>query len=208
VVSHADIDHYNAVPGLLERFRVGTVYVSPVMFAGFGEAATDGPRLLHEALRKAGVPIREIWAGDTFHIAPELSALVVHPPRTGVTGSDNANSVTLAVEYRGRRLFLPGDLESPGLDDVMSELPYDCDLLLAPHHGSRQSDPPGLAAWSQPEWVVISGSGGEEVDPVVATYRRTGAVVLQTPRHGTVRVSLRPEQVDVSTWRKFAGDLP
>ena len=35
VISHADVDHYNAVPGLLERFRVGTVYVSPVMFDGF-----------------------------------------------------------------------------------------------------------------------------------------------------------------------------
>ena len=29
VLSHADTDHYNAVPELLERFSVGTVYVSP-----------------------------------------------------------------------------------------------------------------------------------------------------------------------------------
>ena len=32
VLSHADIDHYNAVPGLLERFPVGVVYISPMMF--------------------------------------------------------------------------------------------------------------------------------------------------------------------------------
>jgi competence protein ComEC len=32
VISHADADHYNALPELLERFSVGVVYVSPVMF--------------------------------------------------------------------------------------------------------------------------------------------------------------------------------
>jgi competence protein ComEC len=209
VVSHADIDHYNAVPGLLERFRVGAVFVSPVTFDGIGEAATGGgPQVLRNAIRDAGVPIREIWAGDTLHLAGGVSALVLHPSRTGVIGSDNANSVTLAVEYRGRRLLLTGDLESPGLDDVMAELPYDCDVLLAPHHGSRHSDPPGLAAWSRPELVVISGAGGGEVEPVVATYLRTGAVVLETHRQGTVRVSLGPEPVRFSTWRNVRGELP
>ncbi|MBW3598807.1 MAG: ComEC/Rec2 family competence protein, partial [Planctomycetes bacterium] len=32
VLSHADADHYNALPELLERFSVGVVYVSPLMF--------------------------------------------------------------------------------------------------------------------------------------------------------------------------------
>ena len=41
ILSHADIDHYNAVPGLLERFRVGTVYVSPVMFDTIGDPETS-----------------------------------------------------------------------------------------------------------------------------------------------------------------------
>ena len=29
--------------------------------------------------------------------------------------SDNANSIVLLVEFQGRRILLPGDLESPGL---------------------------------------------------------------------------------------------
>ena len=32
VISHADTDHYNALPELLEKLTVGVVYVSPVMF--------------------------------------------------------------------------------------------------------------------------------------------------------------------------------
>ena len=29
VISHADIDHFNAVPGLLENFPVGAIYLNP-----------------------------------------------------------------------------------------------------------------------------------------------------------------------------------
>ena len=32
VISHPDADHFNALPELLERFSVGVVYVSPIMF--------------------------------------------------------------------------------------------------------------------------------------------------------------------------------
>jgi competence protein ComEC len=198
VISHADVDHYNAVPGLLERFRVGSIYVSPVMFDGFGDAANFGaPEVLRRAIGRADVPLREIWAGDQLRIGRELTIEVLHPPRTGVVGNDNANSVTLAVEHRGKRLLLPGDLESPGLDDLLAELPYDCDVLLAPHHGSRQSDPPGFAAWSRPEWVVISGGRGAEVEPVIETYKRAGARVVRTHVSGLVRFSVAADSVRI-----------
>jgi competence protein ComEC len=179
------------------------------MFDGFGEfAAQGGPQMLRDAVRQAGIPIRPIWSGDKLRLGPDAVAFVLHPPRIGVVGSDNANSITLAVEYGGRRVLLPGDLESPGLDDVMAELPYDCNVLLAPHHGSRQSDPPGFAAWSTPELVIISGAGGNEADPAAATYREAGADVLHTHRHGMVRVLLRQDQIRPSTWGSFERSLP
>jgi competence protein ComEC len=199
VISHADVDHYNAVPGLLERFRVGAVYVSPMMFDGMGDSAL-GPQVLRDAIQSAGVPLREIWSGDRLRVGSGLTLHVLHPPRQGVVGTDNANSITLAVESCGERILLPGDLESPGLEDVMAELPYDCDVLLAPHHGSRRSDPPGFAAWSSPEWVVISGGGSDEVRPVVQTYRDAGADVFRTNERGTVQFSISDDEMRVGTW--------
>jgi competence protein ComEC len=202
VISHADIDHYNAVPGLLERFRIGTIYVSPMMFDSFGETATSaGPEVLRQAIGGAGVPIREVWSGDRLRVGTDVTLEVLHPPQDGVIGSDNANSITLAVEYGGQRILLPGDLESPGLEDVMAELPYDCDVLLAPHHGSRRSDPPGFAAWSTPEWVVISGGGGDEVLPVVRTYEQAGAEVMRTNERGTLHFSIERGAIKLTTWR-------
>ncbi len=199
IISHADIDHYNAVPGLLERFRVGTVYVSPMMFDGFNDSQTRGPDVLLAAIRAAGVPVRQVWSGDRLRVGPDVTLHVLHPPRRGVIGNDNANSITLAVEHAGRRVLLPGDLESPGIEDVMAELPYDCDVLLAPHHGSRFSDPPGFAAWSTPEWVVISG-GNDDIRPVVETYERAGAQVLITEERGTVQFSLHQRPTEMTSW--------
>jgi len=139
VISHADADHYNAVPAILEQFSVGAVYVSPFMF----EERSTALVALREAIVDSGAPLREVYAGDLLRSVPDVEIEVLHPPRRGVLGSDNANSLVLAIEYQGRRILLTGDLEAPGINDVMAELPLDCDVVMAPHHGSAASDPPG-----------------------------------------------------------------
>ena len=171
VISHSDIDHYNALPELLRRFSVGAVYVSPIMFDG-ASAATE---TLRHAIEQAGVPMREIYRRRSLARSRRTAPLtVLHPPRRGTLGSDNSNSVVLDIEYRGRRFLFPGDLESPGLDELLAETPLDCDVVLAPHHGSMRSDPPGFAAWSTPEWVIISGDSRSTVrkSPTPTARRR------------------------------------
>ena len=116
---------------------------------------------------------------------------VLHPPRHGILGSDNANSLVLAVEYRGRRILLPGDLESPGLDDMLAEEPRPCEVLMAPHHGSRKSNSPALAAWCKPRWVVFSGDGRWNLPEIDATYRAVGGQTLHTHNCGAIRVRIR-----------------
>ena len=130
---------------------------------------------------------------------------VLHPPKKGVLGSDNANSILLLVEYAGRRLLLTGDLESPGMDDVLAEEPLDCDVVLAPHHGSRRSNPTGFALWSTPEHVIISGSrtAGDipDIESVKESYRARGAEVYHTAEDGCIRVELQTSGVQVTTLR-------
>ncbi|MHC4176534.1 MAG: ComEC/Rec2 family competence protein [Planctomycetota bacterium] len=186
VLSHADIDHYNALPGLLDRFSVGVVYVSPVMWEDRGPALTA----LREAIRESGVPLRELRAGDRLPGGEECLIEVLHPPRRDVLGGDNPNSIVLDVQYLGHRVLLPGDLEPPGLYDLLAEEPIDCDVLLVPHHGSRQSNPPGLAVWSTPEWVVVSGGRRWDPEEIEAAYRAAGCRVLHTADTGAVGVSI------------------
>jgi competence protein ComEC len=172
VISHADADHYNALPALIEQFSIGVIYVSPVMF----DHPDRATRVMHAAIVQSGVPMREVWGGDLLHGGAGARLEILHPPRRGVLCGDNANSIVLAIEYEGRRVLLTGDLESPGLDDVMAESPLDCDVVLAPHHGSAFSDPPGFADWSTPEWTVVSGGPRDRLDAVATAYESRGAV--------------------------------
>ncbi len=203
VLSHADVDHYNAMPGLLERFDIGGVYVSPLMFDPWAtEGQLDAPEFLRTTLQEAEIPLHEIWMNDRLRVAhPDVEIEVLHPPRYGMAGRDNANSILLRVSYAGHSILLPGDLESPGMEAVLAEPPLDCDILLAPHHGSSNSDPPGFAAWCRPEWVVVSGRQIARDTLANVSYRSVGAQVLHTASDGAVRFTLSTRGIEVSTHR-------
>jgi competence protein ComEC len=184
ILSHADADHFNALPGLVERFSVGVVYVSPVMFEDKSEAL----EALRATINAAGIPMRELAAGDVLSGGDRCLLEVLHPTKKGSLGADNANSLVLAVRFAGRAILLAGDLEPPGLNDLLSEEPCPTDVLLAPHHGSRRSDPPGLAAWSSPDYVIISGGLRMNLQETTAAYCAVGARLLHTGQCGAVQV--------------------
>jgi competence protein ComEC len=198
IVSHPDIDHYNALPEVLQKCSVGAVYVSPVMFKNQSPALKE----LKSAFVAARVPVREIHAGDQIEGGADCRLEVLHPPPGGIPGYDNANSVVLMVEYRGCRIILPGDLESPGLDKLLTRQPLHCDVLLAPHHGSRQSNSPGLAAWTRPVWVVLSGDGRWTLPEIDATYQAVGSHTLHTFLNGAIEVIIDEQGTKVETFLK------
>jgi competence protein ComEC len=191
IISHADSDHYNALPELLERFSVGRVYVSTTMWNNL----SAGLQKLRSAIDAQRIPLVELQAGDTLQVhSPHTRLEVLHPPRAGVLGSDNANSIVLLVEHAGKRLLLSGDLEDRGLTDLLAEEPLDCDVIMAPHHGSTRSNPTGFATWCRPEYVVISGGRdyelGRDYRFVQHAYEARGAKVYHLAEYGSTRFEI------------------
>ena len=86
---------------------------------------------------------------------------------------------------------------------MTAEAAWDCDILMAPHHGSLRSDPPGFAAWCKPEWVVVSGGHGRDMT-AAAIYESAGGEVLHTATDGAVR--FRIEGGEVTVWHFLEGD--
>jgi competence protein ComEC len=197
VVSHADADHYNAIPELLKRFSVGAVYVSPLMFENRTEALTA----LRDALTERGIPVHESWRGDRLRVRGATRLSVLHPPRRGMAGGDNANSLTLQLDHGGRRILLTGDLEPPGLDDLLAGGPSACDAVLAPHHGSLRSDPAGFFAWCRPEWVIVSAAANEGAAASAAASISPPRRVVNTGLAGAVQTTIDGGRVEVRTWR-------
>jgi competence protein ComEC len=196
VISHPDIDHYNALPEVLEKCSIGAVYVSPVMF----EKKSQTLKALQSAFDDAHVPVRVVRAGDRIEGGTNCTLEVLYPAERYVPDNNNANSIVLAVEYHGHRIIFPGDLESPGLNELLAEPPMHCDVLLAPHHGSRQSNSPGLAAWSRPAWVVLSGDGRWSTPEIDATYQAVGGQTLHTYLTGAVEVTIDKNGTSVKTF--------
>ncbi|MEM9351910.1 MAG: ComEC/Rec2 family competence protein [Planctomycetota bacterium] len=205
VLSHADVDHYNAVPGLATRVQIDAVYVSPLMFDPWATGgAMTAPNRLRAVLDRHGIPLHEVWVNDRLRFADlRVAVEVLHPPRAGVRGRDNANSVVLSIEFLGKKILLPGDLEDAGIDALRADQSIDCDVLLAPHHGSLASDPPGFAQWCRPEWVVISGRRPRNLAEAALlreAYGANGAAVLHTAEAGAIRFSVAGEGIRTTTY--------
>ncbi|MCH2115832.1 MAG: ComEC/Rec2 family competence protein [Pirellulales bacterium] len=211
ILSHADIDHYDAIPGLLDRFEIGAVYVSPQMF---GPAKTEGPLTAPDYLRgrlqEAAVPLYQLWQNDRLRVTdPGVAIEILHPPRAGVGGSDNANSILLSVRYQGHSILLPGDLESPGLEAVISQHPRNVDILMAPHHGSSHSDPHSFASWCSPRWTVVSGRNhGQDFELTETAYQNVGAQILHTGKCGATHFTLYGQTIELATFRQTPSNKP
>lgn len=189
VISHADADHYNGVPDLLERFEVGRLVV-PEGFGGNG----DHPAVLAVLgdARARGIPVVEAGAGDRFELIPGLAARALHPPPGWLPDApDNDRSLVLDLSPGGRHLLLTGDLEGAGLAELVAGPSFPIDAMLAPHHGGRSSNPGWLYDWAAPGMVVSSQRGPRagSTDPLAALDGR-GIPVLRTWERGAVL--LRP----------------
>ena len=153
-LSHADQDHYDGLPDLLDRFPITEVRLPP----GFAGANNPLAVELIDQLRKRGVPVRPITAPARWEQAG-VQFTVWHPPDGWhPETSDNSRSLVLDVAFAGHHLLLTGDLEQPGLDQVVASPPPEPapDAFLAPHHGGKSSNPDWLYEWANPRAVVVS----------------------------------------------------
>jgi competence protein ComEC len=181
ILSHADLDHFNGLPGLLEFFPVGQVTLTP----SYADKATPGVRETLAALRRAGISTRIVKAGDRL-TAGDVTLDVLHPPAAGPDGNENTRSMVLLVRHAGHSLLLTGDLEGPGLEQVLSLPGRPVDVLMAPHHGSKAANPAGLIAWCRPRAVVACQGPPPWPTQVPAIYESGGATYLGTWPHGAV----------------------
>jgi competence protein ComEC len=186
ILSHADADHYDGLPDLLDRFAVGVVRVPP----GFEGAANPGAGRLLAAVRARGVPVRPIVAGDRIDLGGGATLTALHPPAAAPTAdSDNARSVVVEAADAGRRLLLTGDLDGSGLVALIERPTRPFDAILAPHHGGRTANPPWLYRWADPASVVVSQRRPPPWarDPLAPLAGR-GVPLLRTWQSGAIRL--------------------
>jgi competence protein ComEC len=197
-LSHADADHYNALPGLLRRFDVEAIYTPPDLFAD----RQPGLALVADEVRRRSIAVHELSHGMMLKTAgPKID--VLHPPAQRIAGSDNANSLVLRVEIAGgRSLVLPGDLETPGTEILMeTRRPQPGGILMAPHHGSLTTEADAVLPWSRPAVTIVSGGARARRPEVSEMLSQTGSAVHVTSQEGAIRVDFEHSgRVYVRSW--------
>jgi competence protein ComEC len=196
IFSHADLDHFNGLPDLLDRFAVGQVTCTPT----FADKATPGVLHTLNVLRERAIPMRIVKAGDRL-TAGDVALEVLHPPAVGPDGNENARSLVLQVRHAGHSILLTGDLEGPGWRRVLGELPpRHVDVLMAPHHGSHLTNTPELARWARPGVVVSCQGRSSASNSVAKCYSQVGAHFLDTHQHGAVTLRSHASGLVVETY--------
>lgn len=201
VLSHADADHFNAVPELFERFRVGEVVVS----REFLESSSTGATIVRALAVRRGIPLRQTAAGDVIPLGGGCVARVLHPCSGRRYDTDNQSSLVLSVEGCGRSLLLTGDLEGEAAGEFARLHSRRWDVLVAPHHGTRTSLPPLLSRVARPSLVLVGNAPGSSWPEVRAAYEATtasGGKVLATADGGAIRVSLSRSGVEAFRHRR------
>jgi competence protein ComEC len=181
VISHADIDHFNGVPGLARTVQIGSVLVHQ----SFLDFRQPGVETTCELLKQQKVPINLVWAGDQLRLDGRARLTVLQPAGSDRFSTDNANSLVLLVEYAGRSILLTGDLERGGLENMLLTPATHIDILQAPHHGRFAANPRQLAEWATPEWVIVSDGRQDDSERLRKVYG-PGAQVLSTHNCGAI----------------------
>ncbi len=186
LISHADVDHFNAAAGLMQTMPVGTLCCSP-SFLDFDQEPVAA---LCEAASRERVPIRLLQQSDRLRLGGvEVELTVLHPPPRWRSEHDNANSLVLRIRYANRTVLLTGDLERDGLAELLQLQKEKADLMLSPHHGSPKANPIALNEWASPRLVVISGGDARRAADLRGVYNQAERV-LSTRCSGAITVRI------------------
>jgi competence protein ComEC len=203
ILSHADSDHYSGMKGVVRRFVVDQFAAGPRQW----EHSSPAIQELHQLLQNREIELLKWNQGEEL-VLGDVVLKVIHPPQEQMVGSDNSRSVCVILEFAGRKILLPGDLESPGMEQVATLPTPDCDVVMAPHHGSLSGDPKMFLDWCQAKWVLISGSERADSPAVHSVYGASGRDVYLTAREHALELRVSPDGgMMLSHWNEKAWEF-
>ncbi|MGQ9897440.1 MAG: ComEC/Rec2 family competence protein [Acidobacteriota bacterium] len=133
VATHPDTDHIGGLIPLVTNVAIGQVWHGP--------ARVDKPvfRQLIQALKRRDIPYQSVSDGWRLQLGNVHLKFLWPPAEAAPTGTNN-DSLVLRVEYGRRAFLLTSDIEAAAERQLVAQhAALACDVVKAPHHGSRSS---------------------------------------------------------------------
>ncbi|MFP3937248.1 MAG: ComEC/Rec2 family competence protein [Phycisphaerae bacterium] len=203
-ISHANTDHYNALPGLLDRHGLRRAYLNDYFARQDESASAQG---LMRLLAEHDTEIVRLRAGQRIRLGPRTVAQVLWPPANAEDLSVNDRSLVLKVTCDESSVLVSGDLAELGQETLADWTgSVRADALVLPHHGGWK---PSLAEFVRavdPSAVIASNSKAPRppanADDSARTFYRDLAEKSDyhvTSRDGWIRVRFGAGGADVVT---------
>lgn len=148
VISHNDLDHCGGLSGIDSTIRwSGKVIVRQVEDTSFLR------KLYHDP---AVISFKVLSAGEQIHLFSDVSIECLWPAGTGEQIDNNASSFVFLLTHGRNTCMISSDVDSIAQRKIVSgNRSVKTDLLVVPHHGSRNFSTLFLQ-YTNPEIAVIS----------------------------------------------------
>ncbi len=196
VLTHPHLDHIGGAQAVLNRIRIGQVWM--MTYDNDGPVAAG----VRATARQHGVLLHEPPVFQTVALGG-LQISVLNPPanRTyrGTNSEWNNESIVLRIGSLEGTLLLMGDTEAPAHQMLLtSGFDLSADVFAVPHHGSATTDVALFAAVGAHTAVVSVGGDNPYGHPhreIVAALEALGTRIVRTDESGTVTMLVAPAQV-------------
>jgi len=188
VVSHDNIDHFNALPALASTLGIERVHINPAMDL-YPSRAWAAARA---SLESSGVEVRVVGRGDSIAIGEASLAVIRAGDPSGRGLAINDTSVVCSVTLGAARVLMTGDAGAAALAPLIEgpDAVGRADVLEAPHHGSWGAASEALIERAAPRVVLQSTGPGRVGDPRWSDHARERVWLVTAPRGAVwVRVS-------------------
>ncbi len=192
LVTHANLDHFSALPDVAERIGLRRVRTTGA-FIEEANATGTAAGLLVEELGSDGVVVEETRAGDSF-VLGDARVEVLWPFEGSAFEAVNNLSlvVRVSVETDGgvRAVLLTGDIEPEAARTLLAAHPgLRAGVLELPHHGSARLAGEGFVETVDPA-VVLQSSGRSRLGDERWDGAKLGREWLMTAEAGAAWVEI------------------
>lgn len=206
VLTHFHADHVGGLSGVMGRFPVGQVWVSP-----YASPAAEAAEV-RELTLAAGAVLRSPPVGETgtvgeiwWHVLGPVGRGSGEIGESAESGAENDASLVLRVGVGELTVLLTGDVEPPGQERILAAgADLRADVLKLPHHGSSRQDRRFFAATGARVAIASAGENNSYGHPAPSTVRLAtslGMSVLRTDQQGSVAVTERDGRIGAVTQR-------
>lgn len=201
ILTHADADHYNGIPAIIERFRPKRLWVPHF------ENSKPGYNRLCRIAKDHHVEM--IVPDSGIFISEGNSNLEIIGQAANILNigqDENDLGLIIRLNTPDFSVIFPGDISTKKeLELVEIQKFLKADILLSPHHGSSTSNSRIFLSTVQPDYLIVSaGNPRNKLFPATTTQENAeelGITMLTTLQNGTIYVQGNGKGYSINTFR-------